>query len=267
MGGPETRIWNGFLDTRGSLLGGNTFGDNGNRTWSVVRPPPYQGVSAPFEGKHMLRFQPIDLYVMGFLPESAVPPLRSFMHAAPGNIAEPPEFGLNWVSSVGPNMGTRPAGVTIRAVSMPMNKAVPRADQLRRDRRVQRATQPVLRRRPPAHQPAVGDGDEARSGHGLHRRQHGWREEGGSAQGAGHSAGQRAEAPPRLQPVLLCPHRVPGKTDLHVRRGHRRRRLFRVRRRARRREDLPGGGLPQARASEAPRRFPTRAASCAPCCG
>ena len=74
IGGPGTKVWNALVNTRGSLLGGNTFADNGNRTWSVVRPPPNQGVSAPFEGAHMLRFQPIDLYVMGFLPSSAVPP-------------------------------------------------------------------------------------------------------------------------------------------------------------------------------------------------
>jgi hypothetical protein len=115
-GGPETKVWNGLIDTRGSLLGGNTFLDNGNRTWSVVRPPPYRGVSAPFEGTHMLRFQPIDLYVMGFLPWSAVPPLRSFMHATPANVAVPSDFGTVWNATVGPNMGIRPGGVSIRAV-------------------------------------------------------------------------------------------------------------------------------------------------------
>jgi hypothetical protein len=116
MGGPETKVWNGLLDTRGSLLGGNTFVDNGNRTWSVVRPPQYQGVSAPYEGTHRLRFQPIDLYVMGFLPWSAVPALRSFMHATAANVAEPSDVGETWDARVGPNMGTRLGGVTLRAV-------------------------------------------------------------------------------------------------------------------------------------------------------
>ncbi len=116
-GGPETRVWNGLLDTRGSLLGGNTFVDNGNRTYSVVRPPPYQGVSAPFEGAPMLRFQPIDLYVMGFLPWTAVPPIRSFMNASAANVAEPSDIGATWDLRVGPNMGTRPGGVTLRAVA------------------------------------------------------------------------------------------------------------------------------------------------------
>jgi Thrombospondin type 3 repeat len=115
-GGPVTRVWNAFLDTRGSLLGGNTFADNGNLTWSVVRPPRYEGVSAPFEGAHRLRFQPIDLYVMGFLPSWAVPPIRSFMQTVPGNIAEPPAFGMSFGPRVGPNMGTRLGGVTIREV-------------------------------------------------------------------------------------------------------------------------------------------------------
>jgi hypothetical protein len=120
-GSPETRVWNGLLDTRGSLLGGNTFLDNGNRTWSVVRPPPYQGVSAPLEGTSKLRFQPIDLYVMGFMPWQVVPAVRSFMRATAANVAEPSDVGATWDARVGPNMGTRLGGVTIRAVSTASN--------------------------------------------------------------------------------------------------------------------------------------------------
>jgi hypothetical protein len=113
MGGPATNVWNAFVNTRGSLLGGNTFADNGNGTWSVARPPVYQGVTAPFEGAQVLRFTPMDLYAMGLLPSTAVGPLQSFMHAGPGNVYQPAGItGFN--ANVGPAMGTRFAGVSIR---------------------------------------------------------------------------------------------------------------------------------------------------------
>jgi hypothetical protein len=115
MGGPATNVWNGLLNTRGSLLGGNTFADNGNGTWSVTRPPAFQGVSAPLEGTQVPRFQPIDLYAMGFLPSSAVPPIQSFMHAAPGNVYQPAGLAA-FNAAVGPAMGTRVAGVSLRGI-------------------------------------------------------------------------------------------------------------------------------------------------------
>src|SRR5687767_14515414 len=61
-GGPTTNVWNAFLNTQGSILGGNTWRDSGNGTFSVTRPPAYQGVSAPFEGGQVLRFTNMDLY-------------------------------------------------------------------------------------------------------------------------------------------------------------------------------------------------------------
>jgi hypothetical protein len=113
LGGPATNVWNGFLNTRGSILGGNTFADNGNGTWSITRPPAFQGVAAPLEGAQVLRFQPMDLYVMGFLPSDRVPPVQSFMRAVPGSVYVP--AGVTAFSAaVGPAMGSRRLGVSLR---------------------------------------------------------------------------------------------------------------------------------------------------------
>ena len=125
MGGPSTNVWNGFLNTRGSLLGGNTFTDNGNGTWSITRPPAFQGVTAPLENAQVLRFQPMDLYVMGFLPSNAVPPVQSFMWATPTNVYQPPGI-QNLNAIVGPAMGTRINGVSLRTSGANTDKAVPK---------------------------------------------------------------------------------------------------------------------------------------------
>ncbi len=125
MGGPATNVWNGLVNTRGSILGGNTFTDNGNGTFSITRPPAFQGVSAPYESSQALRFQALDLYAMGMLPSTAVPPIQSFMHAAPGDVYQP--AGINGFSGVvGPAMGTRVSGVSIRGKAGSAGKSVPR---------------------------------------------------------------------------------------------------------------------------------------------
>jgi len=49
QGGPSVNVWNGLLNTGGSILGGNTFRNKGNGTWEVAKPTAFQGVSAPFE--------------------------------------------------------------------------------------------------------------------------------------------------------------------------------------------------------------------------
>jgi hypothetical protein len=124
-GGPVTNVWNAFLNLKGSILGGNTFADNGNGTFSVTKPPAFQGVSAPYEGSQVVRFQPIDLYVMGFLPSSEVPPIQSFMHAAPGDVYQP--AGVNSFNAVvGPAMGSRLSGVSIRGKAGTGGRSVPR---------------------------------------------------------------------------------------------------------------------------------------------
>ena len=121
-GGLVTNVWNAFLNTQGSILGGNTWRDNGNATFTVTRPPAYQGVTAPFEGGQVLRFTAMDLYLMGLIPSGEVPPVQSFMHTQPGNVFQPAVSSFN--AAVGPNMGARLSGVAVRTV--PGGRPVPK---------------------------------------------------------------------------------------------------------------------------------------------
>jgi hypothetical protein len=113
--GPVTNVWNGLLHLNGSILGGNTWMDNGNATWLLTRPPAFQGVSAPFDGAQVPRFAPIDNYVMGFIPASGVQDLRSLMAASAANVYTPLVGSFN--ANVGPAMGTRTSGAAIRNVT------------------------------------------------------------------------------------------------------------------------------------------------------
>jgi hypothetical protein len=118
--GPVTNVWNGLLNLNGSILGGNTWVDNGNATWLVSRPPAFQGVSAPFDGAQVPRFAPIDNYVMGFIPATAVPDLRSLMAANAASVYTPIVGSFN--ANVGPAMGTRTSGAAIRnGANVPKN--------------------------------------------------------------------------------------------------------------------------------------------------
>ena len=112
---PVTTTWNALLNLPGSVLGGNTWRDNGNATFAVVRPPAFQGVSAPFEGGQVVRFHPIDLYVMGFIPASEVGTVQSFMAATAGQFYQPQATGFS--ATLGPFMGTRNSGVALRTSS------------------------------------------------------------------------------------------------------------------------------------------------------
>jgi hypothetical protein len=109
-------IWNSFLDTGGSLLGGNTFRDNANGTFEVAKPTAYYGVAPPLDGRQALRFQPLDLYLLGFAPSTEVAPLRSFAKAMPADVYYPSSLD-KWSTVVGPGMGTRLGGVTLRSKS------------------------------------------------------------------------------------------------------------------------------------------------------
>jgi hypothetical protein len=112
--GLSVDTWNALLDTRGSLLGGNTWRDDANGIFEATRPPPIYGASAPDDVRQGLRFRPLDLYLLGFAPGSEVTPLRSFATATPADVYYPASqtaFGPN----AGPNMGTRIAGVSLRA--------------------------------------------------------------------------------------------------------------------------------------------------------
>ncbi|MGC4094173.1 MAG: thrombospondin type 3 repeat-containing protein [Polyangiaceae bacterium] len=107
-------MWNALIDTRGSLLGGNTWRDDGNGTFEVARPPAWYGVSAPYETRQQLRFLPIDLYTLGFIPSSEVGPLRSFAKATAADIYYPASQDA-FSNIAGPAMGVRVGGVTLRA--------------------------------------------------------------------------------------------------------------------------------------------------------
>jgi hypothetical protein len=111
--GLSLEVWNALLDTDGSILGGNTWRDNGNGTFETAKPPANFLASAPYEGKQSLRFQPIDRYLLGFSPSSSVPPLRSFAKATPADVYYPASTQA-WSNTVGPGMGTRLGGVIVR---------------------------------------------------------------------------------------------------------------------------------------------------------
>jgi hypothetical protein len=123
----EFPIWNSFLDLGGSIMAGSAFRDNGNDTFETTGPLPYYGVNVPFasgwqpgtriSGARRLRFQPLDLYVMGLLPLQELPPtIRSFAtqtaaRVVKPNLAEKPDPAFE--AAVSPLMGLRP-GVAIR---------------------------------------------------------------------------------------------------------------------------------------------------------
>ncbi|MFZ5896658.1 MAG: thrombospondin type 3 repeat-containing protein [Myxococcota bacterium] len=109
-------VWNALLDTRGSLLGGNTWRDNANGTFETSRPPAYYGVAAPYEAKQQLRFMPLDLYTLGFVPSSELSPLRSLARATAADFYAP--ASIDALSNIaGPGMGVRIGGVIIRGKS------------------------------------------------------------------------------------------------------------------------------------------------------
>jgi hypothetical protein len=122
--GLQPRVWNSLLNLRGSLFAGNYYRDNGNGTFETATPPAYYGINVPYaagwragtvlSGTQILRFQPLDLYVMGLLPADApeLQTIQSFMAIKPEQIYRPAAttaFG----AQVGPQMGLR-QGVAVR---------------------------------------------------------------------------------------------------------------------------------------------------------
>jgi hypothetical protein len=118
-GGPSTNVWNAFLNTQGSILGGNTWRDSGNGTFSVTRPPAFQGVSAPFEGGQVLRFTNMDLYLLGLISANDVGVIQSFITTTPGQVFQPAVGAFS--AAVGPHMGTRVSGVSLRGTPRAVN--------------------------------------------------------------------------------------------------------------------------------------------------
>jgi hypothetical protein len=109
--------WNAFLDTGGSVLGGNTWRNTGSGVFSAVRPPLFYEASPPYNTRQMLRFAPIDLYLLGFAPSSEVPKdIPSFLAARPGDFYTPAGLGA-FTAAAGPAMGTRVTGAQLRGRS------------------------------------------------------------------------------------------------------------------------------------------------------
>jgi hypothetical protein len=111
--GPSIDTWNALLDTGGSVLGGNTWRNDGTGSFSLGPPTADFDASPPYAGTQIVRFEPLDLYVLGFAPSSSVPPLRSFIKAGPADVFFPAAIS-SFNSAVGPNMGSRVGGVTLR---------------------------------------------------------------------------------------------------------------------------------------------------------
>lgn len=127
--GVRPRIWNSLLDTGGSIMGGSAFRDNGNGTFETTKPTPFWGINVPFaagwkagtvlSGSQILRFQPLDLYAMGFIDATELPvSFRSFMQVAPGAIYKPALSTPDKFDKVaGPMMGLR-TGVAVRPIGL-----------------------------------------------------------------------------------------------------------------------------------------------------
>jgi hypothetical protein len=123
-GGPAVNVWNGLLNTGGSILGGNTFRNKGNGTWEVAKPTAFQGVSAPFEKAQVLRFQPLDLYLLGFVGQGDLVPIGSFIGAGVENVYLP--AGTKSLgAAVGPSMGVKVSGVSLRTTPSPAPDPLP----------------------------------------------------------------------------------------------------------------------------------------------
>ncbi len=138
----QPRIWNSFLNTRGSLFAGNTYRDNGNGTLDLTSPSPHYGVNAlpapswpvgtKLSGAQLLRFQPLDLYLLGFLPPNphdlytiqttgSLDPMsfQSFMDTTPAQIYRPTVTAFQ--REVSPYMGLR-RGISLKPLDP--NKSV-----------------------------------------------------------------------------------------------------------------------------------------------
>lgn len=111
----QPRVWNAFLNLRGSILGGNNWRDNGNGTFESTRPSPYYGVSRPYNGGRTLRFQPLDLYLLGFQPSKDVASIDHFIAAKEFDVYKPTTLANGkFNADVGPLMGMR-SGVAVKS--------------------------------------------------------------------------------------------------------------------------------------------------------
>ncbi len=64
----DISFWNSMFDLDGSLWGGNNWRANGDGSLETTGPTPFWAASPPYQGKPLLRFHPIELYLMGLIP-------------------------------------------------------------------------------------------------------------------------------------------------------------------------------------------------------
>jgi hypothetical protein len=124
--GVKPRIWNSLLNLKGSIMAGNNYRDNGNGTYEATRPTPYYGINVPFaagwkagtvlSGSQLLRFHPLELYVMGFIPANEVGAIQTLADIKPEQVYRP--IVTRFDNQVGPGMGLR-QGVAIRPAKTP----------------------------------------------------------------------------------------------------------------------------------------------------
>jgi hypothetical protein len=126
----QPRIWNSFLNLGGSLFAGNYYRDDANGTFETGKARPFWGINNPYsagwkagtvlDGSELLRFQPLDLYVMGLLPADApeLGGMSSLIGLTPAEVYRPDVGAFN--AQVGPEMGLV-SGVVLRPVSGQMN--------------------------------------------------------------------------------------------------------------------------------------------------
>ena len=125
------RVWNSFLDLKGSLMGGNSFRNSGNGTFETTQPDPNYGINVPYPAGWPVgtrfsgtggtaptvpRFMPLDLYVMGFIPPSDLENIPSFMSTRPDQVYRPTLTTGAFTNDLGPQMGWR-TGVAIRTAA------------------------------------------------------------------------------------------------------------------------------------------------------
>ncbi|MHB8883063.1 MAG: CARDB domain-containing protein, partial [Thermodesulfovibrionales bacterium] len=100
--GKDSSHWSFLLSTDASLMYGNTWQDNGNGTFTSVRARKY--------------YSPLDLYLMGFIDKSQVPPML---------LIENPDIDPKRVSQVGVTMSGTPRYITIDDIIAAEGERVP----------------------------------------------------------------------------------------------------------------------------------------------
>ncbi|TAN41053.1 MAG: hypothetical protein EPN25_05690 [Nitrospirae bacterium] len=100
--GKDGSHWSFLLSTDASLMYGNTWQDNGNGTFTSVRARKY--------------YSPLDLYLMGFIDKSQVPPML---------LIDNPDIDPKRVSQVGVTISGTPRYITIDDIIAAEGERVP----------------------------------------------------------------------------------------------------------------------------------------------